>query len=278
MTVPDRAVDGSSPSVGRVHAIPTRRLLLRSGVGTVGAISGVLALQSAGRAHGTLASHNELNGDPTHYEIGGVRSAFAYRPTFYTRMEEWEEFYYNNTPTNWLRPFRIDTFGVHVDKGSEAHDNGRGFDIAQIFATINGSLNSVAHMRYDLWKNTGGATTKARYWAAAASLHYHFRHVLTYFYNSAHHDHIHIDNLVSVGSNSEFETNSNAQVEFVQATLRYVWGYSLPVDGVWDTATRNLTADAIARAGGSGNLTTSQSNWLLFNRASTRFGTGRQAY
>ena len=34
-------------------------------------------------------------------------------------------------------------------------------------------------------------------WATSASAHHHFRNVLTYLYDSGHHNHIHIDNLVT---------------------------------------------------------------------------------
>src|SRR6266508_2072823 len=119
----------------------------------------------------------------------------------------------------------IQTYGAHNDdRVSEAHNNGRGFDLSRIYATgTDGDLHRRFFARHDIWKDwTGDAFTEARrhYWATAASAHHHFRNVLTYLYNADHDNHIHIDNLVSGTSNSEFDTGSEAQVQHVQACCR----------------------------------------------------------
>jgi hypothetical protein len=258
---------------------PSRRAFVRSGVAGLGSTSLVLGTALGAAAHGTLDRHEELHGDPTNYEPNGAKSSFAYRPSFYDRLEVWEEFYYRNTPKTWIRPLRIDTYGTHVDRGSAAHDNGRGFDLAQIYVTRDGVLSLASNQRYDLWRDDADVTaTRRQYWATAASLHHHFRHVLTYLYNTAHWSHIHIDNLMSGTGDSTLDTGSTAQVQYIQAACRYIWGYPMTIDGVWGPQTKSYAGKAIARAGGSGAITASRANWLLFNRMTTRFGSGRQNF
>jgi hypothetical protein len=263
----------------------------------VGGVTGLAAANVSlavdrASAHGTLASHNEIDNDTTIYEIDGLTKSWPYNPTFYSRLEAWAQFYYNNTPSTWLKPIRLWSFGAHVDRcsppssttcpgWSEAHGNGRGFDLTRIYATVSGSLTLVADLRYYVWKGfTGSTLTTYRrwYWGTAASGAYHFQYILHYNYNSAHDDHIHLDNLVSNSGNSVLNTSSTSQIKLVQSCLRYVWGYPVTIDGVWGSQTSSYASQAIVRSGGSGSLTASQSNWLLFCRTSTRFGTGAQAY
>jgi len=259
----------------------TRRNLMESGVAGVGAIALSALTATSAAAHGTLASHTEIDNDNTYYEIGGAASAFSYNAGFYSRLETWAQFFYNNTPGTWLKPIRLWTYGVHVDKGSASHDYGRGFDLSRIYATVGGALTLVSYQRYDIWRTyTGNQLTTYRrwYWGTAASACYHFQYVLHYLYNTDHWNHIHIDNLVSGTGNSTFNTTSTTQVKFVQASLNYVWGYPVTIDGVWGSQTSSYASQAIARGGGSGSLTASQTNWLLFCRTTTRYGTGAQAY
>jgi hypothetical protein len=63
----------------------------------------------------------------------------------------------------------------------------------------------------------------------------------------------------------------------VQACCRYIWGQTVTLDGVWGSQTSGAVTAVLSRIGRSGSLTT-QSNWLAFNLATLRFGTGRQNY
>lgn len=120
---------------------------------------------------------------------------WLYDSTFYSRMETWAAFYYTNTPTNWTGPGQLFSYGAYVSK-SGAHGQGRGFDLSRIYLKVSDIGTRVFNGRYDEWRSlTGSSLTMTRkyYWAGAASLHYHFRNVLTYLYNSDHWNHIHID-------------------------------------------------------------------------------------
>ncbi len=259
-----------------------RRLLQLTGLGVTGAVAAPILGALPASAHGTIASHSEIADARTYYEVNGAASSFGYNPTFYARMETFVNFWFQNTPVSWQKPLRIWSYGAHYDgRVTEAHNAGRGFDLSRIYATVNGSLTKVFNARYDTWSaadKAGDTATRRRYWATSAAAHYHFRNVLTYAYNSEHHNHIHIDNLVSGTGNSKLDTSSEAQVKHIQASCSFVWGYATAVDGVWGSQTNTNSRRVLARIGRSGGLTTSQTNWLEFNKATLRKGTGREAY
>jgi hypothetical protein len=240
-----------------------------------------------GACGSTIWQHNEILGFVTPYEPDGdgATNTFYYNAAFYNRIETWFRFFRANTPIAWGPPFQIRTYGVYVNRGdgcSSYHNFGRAFDLSRIYATdpATRTLHQVFNARYDQWRSqTGSAltTTRKRYWATAASVHYHFRSTLTYLYNTAHHNHIHFDNGVSGSGNTAFSSGSSAQVEHVQACLVYVWGQSLAIDGIWGPQSSAAAGRVLARIGRSGSLGT-QSNWLEFNRATLRFGSGTQTY
>ncbi|HEX6755734.1 MAG TPA: hypothetical protein VF109_07280 [Mycobacteriales bacterium] len=259
--------------------LPRRRVLQ---LGALGAAVG--AASAAGVIRPTpawaLVSYNEIWGQRTYYEGTGQPSYFSYEPGFYARLETWLQYWYVNTPGTWLTPLRVWSYGAYVNKPG-AHGLGRAFDLTRLYVTSGGTITRTFRADYNNWRNlTGTELTLIRrwYWGTSASLHYHFRHVLTYPYNSEHWNHIHIDNLISGSGNSNFATSSEAQVKHVQACCTYIWGYSTTIDGIWGPQSDTNSRRVLARVGRSGGLTTSQSNWLLFNHVSTRYGMGTQAY
>jgi hypothetical protein len=233
----------------------------------------------------SVTAHSEIAGDDTYYEPTGAWSSFSYNSTFYNRLETWLNFWYTNTPLTWSRPLHVGSYGAYTNKGDGCvsyHNFGRAFDLSAIsgILTTTGNRSKMFNARYDLWKNlTGSQLTGARrlYWATSASLHYHFKHVLTYLYNAQHHNHIHIDNAISGSGNSTFTTGASAQVQHVQACCTYIWGRPVTLDGVWGSQTSGAVSAVLSRIGRSGSLTT-QANWLAFNQATLRFGTGAQSY
>jgi hypothetical protein len=255
-------------------------------LGAAGAAVGFGAAPAS--AHGTLAGHNEINSVPIYYvgsgEPGTNRTEY-FNPTFYSRLETWLGFYYLNVPIPWIGPMRVNHLGVHDDDDSTSmHYYGRAIDLSRyIFTDANTQTTFTGFdCRYNIWSGYTGSlliTTRKRYWAAVAGLNYHFKYVLHYFYNAEHHNHVHVDNEASGSGNSTFTTGSSSQVYSVQAACRYIWGYSsIAIDGIWGPQTDSYSRQALTRIGRSGGLTTSQTNWLEFNKATLRFGTGRQAY
>jgi hypothetical protein len=284
---PDEPLDGDQSVFELDHGLSRRTFLRRAGVMAAGVVLGgstPLWLPARASAHGTIETFSGIWGQRTVYEVTGDLTDFGYRPAFHDRMASWLEYWYTNTPTNFLKPIRVWTLGVHNDsRPSEAHNAGRGFDLTRIYATgTDGDLHRRFFGRYDIWKDFDAdslAATRKSYWATAASAHHHFQHVLTYPYNTDHHSHIHIDNLVSGDGNSSFHTDSEAQVLNVQACCRFIWGKSTTVDGIWGPQTSNHSTDVLRRIGrGSGTIVSSQANWLAFNTASLRKGYGTEEY
>jgi hypothetical protein len=259
--------------------ISRRRALGVLGGGVVLGSTGALLPGTPAMAHGEIESFPGVGGEPTVYEVSGNLSSFGYRPSFHQRMGDWLQFWFDNTPAFFRRPARIWTFGVHTDsRPSEAHNAGRGFDLTRIYATGNdGDRHRRFFGRFDLWRDNPPAELadiRRHYWATAASLHHHFRNVLTYAYDADHHNHIHIDNLVSEMGPSHFDTGSRAQVVNVQACCRFIWGKNTDVDGVWGPQTNQHSHEVLVRIGEGGFLTGPQEKWLRFNRASCRQGYG----
>ncbi|HEX6870307.1 MAG TPA: hypothetical protein VF163_04350 [Micromonosporaceae bacterium] len=270
----------------------SRRTLLAFGAAAAAGVLVGSTRSAAASAGGVIlptgiTPQSEISGVPTYYESTGAPYSFSYDDSFYGRMEIWYNFWYGNTPSTWVKPGEIWSYGAYVDKPGW-HNVGRAFDLTRLFLTVNSTRTQVFNGRYDQWRSLSPSTQavlRKRYWATAASLHYHFEDVLTYPYRNSdgtytHTNHIHIDNGDSGSGNSTFSTVDYPQVLSVQHCLAYIWNYAdVPLDGVWSQTTANRARDALARAGISGGLTDNPPyNWLEFNRASLRFGTGRQSY
>lgn len=225
----------------------------------------------------TMPYQNTINAAALHYEPTSAAARFRFNTTMHSRLKVWQTFWDANTPYPVMN--RIDSYGAYVNRNDgcvSMHNYGRAFDIAS--AWTSGTRHFTA--RYDVWKSWTGTdltSVRTQYWAAAASLHMHFEHTLTYLYNTAHHNHFHVDNARS-GSGLSVLSKSGTQTYSIQAMLSYVWGKGTAIDGVYGSQTTQHSNEVLARIGTGGSLTTSQSHWHAFLRATTRKGTGMQAY
>jgi hypothetical protein len=246
-------------------------------------------------AHGTLVDHNEINGQYTylfHRDTNVMETSphtFSYNSTFYSRLETWHQFYWGLTPSNWANPTRLAISHIHRDTYIEGtnilseHAYGKAMDIERIYMTdlntgaqiyaanLRGKQLSSLALTHPEWK---------KYWAAVASLEYHFDYVLHYYY-PGHDDHVHADMSVSGSGNSRFNPQSEVQVKFLQASLRSVWGENIGsagVDGVYGTNTAKAADHALYRMNLSGHITSSQSNWLAYCRGTVIMGSGRGTF
>lgn len=216
-----------------------------------------------------IVSYSEIYNWPTYYEDGDVLKSFYYDTEFYKRLEIWANWYYYRIP--WSNPGRVYSLGTYIPGQTGPHGSARGFDLTRIY------LNGVATLACDA-RTVPTSTTRKRYWATAASLHYHFKDVITYPWDSLHHNHIHVDNWASGNVNSVFTTSAKAQVYFVQYSLVYVWGYTaVGMDGVYGPQTADYASRALDRSGAPGALTT-LANWQRFCDTTTRFGSGSSSY
>lgn len=237
-----------------------------------------------------LVTNSEIWDAPTYYEVTGKTKKMRYEPVFYDRLETWLEFWWANTPLNWSEPLQIWSLGAYVPvaqrRSTGGHNAGRGFDLTAIYAEVDGTLTKVFDGRYDRWrKDQDKETVRRWYWATCASINYHFQSTIHYEYNKKHWNHIHIDNLVSAGGDSNFSPvktattkASDSQVKHVQACCTYIWDYPTNIDGKWGTTTLGNWEKVLTLIGIDGPLTTNQVNWQAFNYASIRFGTGAQTY
>ncbi|MGH3741703.1 MAG: hypothetical protein ACRDT8_08795 [Micromonosporaceae bacterium] len=263
----------------------SRRVLLRGGVAAGALALGAgsqLLVPGRAEAHGDITVFPGIGGQRTRYEATGNFASFGYRPSFHRRMGNWLEFW--NTHTPYSKKIVVWSYGVHTDsRVSEAHNAGRGFDLTRLYPTgTDGKRHLRFSARHDKWKNYGVQAKRRNrrwYWGTAASIHHHFRNVLTYYYNADHDNHIHIDNLESGLHSPSFHSGSRAQVQHVQACCRWIWGKSTTVTGNWNAQTADHTTQVLRRIGrGDGTIVSSKDNWLAFNTATCRKAYGVQAY
>ncbi|MCI0686602.1 MAG: hypothetical protein L0Y54_05110 [Sporichthyaceae bacterium] len=273
---------------------------------------GALALAGAGaagllirgtpgaQAHGTLYWHNEIWSQPTHRYNGGTPNngstptSFQYNAGFYSQVEAWLQYYYSNTPGSWLAPIHLWLSGTHVDKtgscgglSGSCHSYARAIDFNYVYMQLSGSTQQAANCDY-LWWNAQSGSTKTthrkRYWAFVASLNYHFRDVLHYWYTPtyfsaardfSHQTHVHADNGVSGSGLSTFPGSSSRTVQnfAVQSCLTYIWNLPVTIDGYYGTNSKNAAATALSRIGRTGPLTNS-ANWRAFLTETVRAGSG----
>lgn len=228
-----------------------------------------------------MISRNDLGTNNCHfyYEPSGNRTSFSFDQTFYNRLGYWRTFIDQNSGSHWGYPNRIYSYGAYVDKPGY-HGSGRAFDIAKVlFATTTGGTIHVS-CRYDIWRNQSNFATHAkRYWGLAASLLRRFSYVITYPYNSAHHNHIHVDNAVySLLDDCSYSTGTSTQTYIVQGACRYVWGHDTDVDGIWGSQTESHSTSVLRRIGQSSGTIRTASNFQAFLTATFRKASNRQQY
>lgn len=203
-----------------------------------------------------------LAGAPLVYEVSGEPASFPVDPAFAGRLDDCLT--WHSEAAGWGTPGAVTTYGTWRPTPDGArptswHQEGRAFDLGRVTALDGSELVSC---RYDLWStlpegSSERAAHERAYWRVAAALHRDFAYVLTYLYDAAHHNHIHVDNGRSGEDRSTFRPRSWVQVHAVQAMCRHVWGRDTPITGDWDAHTREDVASVLEENGirpGSGGL------------------------
>jgi len=215
-----------------------------------------------------LVAHTSLSGVPLVYEVSQDRSRFFFDPGFFDQLQRWFSFYRDTAGVDGIDA--VWTYGSWVNGGASCdswHNSGRAFDLAR----LRSADRTVVSCRYDRWRDQSGSALESSlrsYWRLAAAAHLHFAYVLTYLYDGAHANHIHVDNGRSGDGLSTFRTSSRAQVQAVQAICSHVWGEPVPVTDRWDAATQRSTRGVLERIGLGGSLDDSTETWHAFLRAS----------
>lgn len=123
----------------------------------------------------------------------------------------------------WGKPEVLVSGGCYVMKAGP-HGLGRGIDIDAIWWVGQPAL---------ITKNA--PTDAVRYVAVWAILNKYFGNVLGYWYNGAHEDHFHVDDMRGPG----YRPASLAQLVFLQAALTKVYGFDTNgIDGIAGDATK----------------------------------------
>lgn len=207
----------------------------------------------------TLTRQTTIADRPLVYEISRRRSGFWLDEGFHGQLEGW--FTRFVADPNRSAPSEIWTYGSWTDGEPDCHswhNAARAFDLSRLRT---GGRDLVS-CRFDQGRNGADVDRqRRRYWALAASLHHDFAYVLTYLYNTQHHNHIHVDNGRSGSGLSTFSTRSPAQTQAIQAMISYLWDIPVDITGRWDATTRRASRTVLDRIEVADDLETSVDAW-----------------
>ena len=227
-------------------------------------------------ASSTLTDYRELAGSALVYEVDGARARFPMEDGFARQLDASLRSHWG--AAGWGTPAVLTSYGTWRagpapgETGTSWHHAARAFDVGTVKA---GDGTELVSCRYDLWATAPDQEQRAAaYWRLAATLHRDFEFVLTYLYDDAHHNHIHVDNGRSGSGTSTFRRTSRVQVQAVQAMCRHVWGRPVDVTGHWDRPTRNATSEVLDQLGVGGALTAGQKSWQAFLSATAAHPAG----
>lgn len=204
------------------------------------------------------------------YEVTGREARYFVTSDVGARLDRWLALHRLHVGHD---PDEIRTFGAWV-RGSATswHSSGQAVDIARLRA----DGTDLVSLRHDLWGDEPAAALRRRlalYWRTAAGLHHEFADVLTYLFDAAHANHIHVDVGRFGSEQPRLIRRSRVQAQAVQAMCRYVWGRTdLELTGVYDDATRDATTRILEQVGGPGELADSREAWQAFMVATMRHG------
>jgi hypothetical protein len=202
------------------------------------------------------------------YEISGKPATYYVDEAFGARLDQWLAFHQQQTGQ---AADTIRSYGAWAPSSATSwHSSGQAFDLARIRA--NGK--DLVSLRHDLWRDAPATELRTRlaaYWRVAAGLHHEFADVLTYLYDDAHANHIHVDTGRFGAERPRLIRRSRVQVQAVQAMCRHVWGRTdVEITGEWDDATREATTRILEASGGPGELADSREAWQAFMLATLR--------
>ena len=123
----------------------------------------------------------------------------------------------------------IGDVGAKVCK-TGCHSTGRALDITAV------RLGSTVYDMNVIWRSTQSLANRRKYLAIWAALRRDCTTILTAYYNSAHHNHIHAD-IDSDTTPPVIRTYMQTDTKLVQHTCNLINGASLAVDGVWGSLT-----------------------------------------
>ncbi len=165
--------------------------------------------------------------------FGGNHALTVNRP-FAERLDQWAlnlNHWTYTYPSSSGRKFiawigEVGALACH--RPTAAHNRGRGLDLCHIRFTDGDFVDmNTSHRSSGLHQR--------RYLAVAANLRRFFGTVLTVHYNSAHRDHIHVDDLTAV---APIRTDKRTDTTLVQSAANLLNGTNIAVDGIWGSNTQ----------------------------------------
>ncbi len=109
------------------------------------------------------------------------------------------------------------------------------------------------------WYNNNYQSDKKFTMGIEASAHRLFTYTLGYNYNAGHHNHIHFDDTFS---GPQFSTTRSSQVNFVQASLKAVFGLAHTVGGAWDAVMGAQSAALLLNSANPNPIAIGELDWL----------------
>ncbi|MGA4670598.1 extensin family protein [Propionibacteriaceae bacterium Y1923] len=193
------------------------------------------------RTPGELARVTHLGAAELVYAETGRGAPVRLEPRFLGQLEAWAEEWTSLSGLGALQ--QVSNFGGYVDKCHSYHQVGQAFDIAGVV-----QAGGEVSLRYDQW-GPGTAAQLRDYWRLAASAHLHFAYTLTHTFDRAHHNHIHVDNLVSHDGLSRFNPRSGTQLQLLTNACRHVFGLDVPDTQPWDVPLQAAVREVQQRLG-----------------------------
>ena len=236
---------------GTRHPLSRRGLLAAVGAGSTIALmgsAGASAGEPAVSVPGRLVVRDRIASATTHLADGRA-VALAYSAGFHERLEEWQRFWWANSPAGWVAPFEIHTTGAG-QTGQELW------------------LTGIRYTQRDrLMAGFDAGLTDAAYWSALASLHAHFATVRPDLAAAR----------VRVGDGHPGFTGTAEQVSFVRAACAHVWGDASAASVLTASDAQATAARVLRRAGQDTDITT-RAGWRAFTRATVRLGLGTESF
>lgn len=164
---------------------------------------------------------------------GGPHSEI-FKSGFWTDCDNWagELTYYAElhagSKVDWIGEVGI----CDADLISSMHYQARAFDLTRV-TLLNGNYTDTNVG----WRETSSQAQRRRYLAIAACARRNFGTVLTAWYNSEHHDHIHIDN--ELASVPTIRNNVVSDTSLVKAACKYLNGADITINGSWNQSAYN---------------------------------------
>ena len=193
-----------------------------------------------------------LNGVPVHYdrlplaEYGSRGKPYDFHATkeFEDKLDACFAELEQTCPLG--RPEVITSAGAWVDKDGE-HGKGKAFDLDGI------------HWSNRKFVCLNFPNDRHFYIGVEAVLRKFFPTVLNYYFNTDHHDHLHMD----LSRTLAFKRSRRSQVFFLQSALTHVLEIPVDIDGGWGPQTAGATTQALAELNIDGQLENLET-WMQF--------------